>query len=192
MNTLGVIPARGNSQRLPGKNLLPCGGKSLLQWTCEAAAASQLDEWVVSTDWHDVAQFCNNNGYPWQNRGLPDVFTPILDVLHSLASQHDATHVMLLQPTSPLRTAADIDVCLDMMAGGCQSVASYEDIGKHQELLTTNGAIFGCKLEYARTPQLRGFDHRVYIMPPERSIDVDTAAQLRLCDSILTQGAECE
>ena len=188
MKPLGIIPARANSRRLPGKNLAICAGKPLLQWTCEAAQASRLERFIVSTDCPEVVRWCEDGGWPWVRRKLAtsgDV--PIQDVIgQHVAKFRSYSHVVLLQPTSPLRTAADIDACLDILATGCDSVASYTDIGKHQELLTTNGAVFGCKRQYATERLLRGPDHRCYLMPPERSNDVDEAAQLAQCHLWLT------
>src|SRR3972149_3219379 len=52
---LAVIPARGGSKRLPGKNLRMLGGKSLLQWAIEAAwPATSIDKILVSTADHET------------------------------------------------------------------------------------------------------------------------------------------
>ena len=188
MNTLGIIPARSGSKRLPGKNLLMCGGKPLLRWTVEAAMASALDRWFVSTDCIAVHELCKREGWPYQLRP-PEISgdKPIESVVaHHVADFLDSTHVMLLQPTSPLRTQIDIDAALVILPT-CDSLASYHDIGKHgMELLTTNGAIFAAKREYAPERLLRGPRHRCYVMPSDRSVDVDDATGLRMADILLT------
>ena len=188
MNTLGIIPARANSKRLTGKNLLMCGGKPLLRWTVEAAMASALDRWFVSTDCIAVHELCKREGWPYQLRP-PEISgdVPIESVVaHHMADFLDSSHVMLLQPTSPLRTQIDIDAALVILPT-YDSVASYSDIGKHgMELLTTNGAIFASKREYAHIRLLRGPRHRCYVMPSGRSVDVDDASGLRMADILLT------
>lgn len=192
MRTLGIIPARANSQRLPGKNLAMCGGKPLLQWTVEAAERSGLYRRYVSTDCIDIAALCEERGWPYRMRDPEiDGDIPIQRVIDwHMQEKFDciSTHVVLLQPTSPLRSTADIDACLAILDDGADSVASYTDIGKHQELLTTNGAIFACRREYAGERLLRGPNHRVYLMPRERSIDIDTAADLELAERMLRMG----
>ena len=60
---LAIVPARGGSKRLPGKNLLPVGGKPLLGYTLEAARATRrLDAVVVSTDSEQIAAYALSHG----------------------------------------------------------------------------------------------------------------------------------
>lgn len=187
MKCLAIIPARANSKRLPGKNLEDCGGQSLIKWTVDAVRKSKLRRsWTISTDCFVTKAWALDHGYPchWRLEGAAgDV--PIQMAIKGLIGSSDSTHVMLLQPTSPLRSSDDIDACLDILDSGCDSVASYVDIGKHQELLTTNGAIFACKREHAIRHLLRGPDHRVHLMPPDRSIDIDTREDMALADRLL-------
>ena len=186
MRILGIIPARAGSIRLPGKNLAIVGGKPMIQWTVDAVMNSALDRWIVSTDDPDLVLLCDTNGWPWKVRpvGLHGD-KPIEDVVEHHAATERVDAIMLLQPTSPLRTADDINAVLAMLPD-YDSVASYVNIGKHQELLTTNGAIFACRREYAHTHLLRGPRHGCYLMPSSRSVDVDDAYQAHLADLLLT------
>ena len=56
MKILGIIPARGGSKRVPGKNIKPVGGKPLIAWTIESALKSHLDRVLVSTDDPKIAR----------------------------------------------------------------------------------------------------------------------------------------
>jgi CMP-N,N'-diacetyllegionaminic acid synthase len=116
---LGFIPARGGSKGIPRKNLIPLAGKPLIQYTLEAALASaQLDELLLSTDDEEIAAFCTRFGVSTRYRRPPELASddaPMISAVdHALkwyggerGQQPD--EVMVLQPTSPLRTAEDID-----------------------------------------------------------------------------------
>lgn len=121
---LGLILARGGSKRLPRKNLLPLAGKPLLAWTVEAAlAAHQLDRVILSTDDEEIATVGRNYGAevpfirPAELAG--DNATGLDVTLHALHTlgQTDERYdfVVILQPTSPLRGAADIDGAIDLL-----------------------------------------------------------------------------
>lgn len=110
MQVLGLIPARGGSKGIPGKNLVPLAGKPLLRWTVEAAlAAETLARVVVSTDDDGIAAAAGCEVL----RRPPELAadeTPMLDVvLHALAELGPVDAVCLLQPTSPLRRAEHVD-----------------------------------------------------------------------------------
>ncbi|MCX6552985.1 MAG: acylneuraminate cytidylyltransferase family protein [Acidobacteria bacterium] len=139
MYVLGVIPARGGSKGIPGKNLAPVAGKPLIAWTIEAARASRrLSRTVVSTDDPAIAREALRlgAGVPGlRPASLAEDHTPMLPVLaHALAFfgsgggiEPDA--VVLLQPTSPLRTAAHIDAAIDLLeATGADSVVSVVEV----------------------------------------------------------------
>lgn len=119
MRLLGLITARSGSKRIPGKNLRLVGGKPLLAWTVlQACKSNYLTEVVVSTDGEEIASVAKSYGakVPFLR---PAEFagdaSPHLDcVLHALDSLIDLgwkpfDAVVLLQPTSPLRTVDDID-----------------------------------------------------------------------------------
>jgi CMP-N,N'-diacetyllegionaminic acid synthase len=114
---LAVIPARGGSKRLPRKNLLPLGGRPLICWTIAAARASGVvDEILVSTDDEEIAAIARDAGalVPWlrPQELSTDTATSAAVLQHALNSyEADAgavAAVLLLQPTSPFRSAASI------------------------------------------------------------------------------------
>ncbi|SHH17612.1 acylneuraminate cytidylyltransferase family protein [Ferrimonas marina] len=119
---MALIPARGGSKRLPGKNLRPLAGKPMIAHTIEAArAAACIDQVVVSTDCPQIAQVARQYGA--EVPGLrpaklaSDEAGSAEVVAHALS--HWATpgisHVALLQPTSPLRGAEHIDAAWEQM-----------------------------------------------------------------------------
>jgi CMP-N,N'-diacetyllegionaminic acid synthase len=123
VTVVGVIPARGGSQRLPGKNIRPCAGKPLLNWTCEAAlSAHSLDRVVLSTDDENIAALGRACGVevPFLRPShLATGDAPMLPVLSHLLSwleiQTSVVAVVLLQPTSPLRISEDIDKSVELL-----------------------------------------------------------------------------
>lgn len=117
MKILAVVPARGGSKRLPGKNIKLLGGRPLIAWTIEAALQSRTAcAVVVSTDDPEIGAVAQTFG-----ASLPgmrpahlatDMATSVDVVLHAL-DEYECVHgpvdgVMLLQPTSPFRTVESI------------------------------------------------------------------------------------
>jgi len=114
---LALIPARGGSKRLPGKNTLQLGDKPLIAWTISAAAQSQMmTDIIVSTDDQDIAEVSRTWGaqVPWlrpaalatDTAGSVDVALHALDWYESERGKVDG--IMLLQPTSPFRQSHTI------------------------------------------------------------------------------------
>lgn len=114
---LAVIPARGGSKRIPGKNVRCLEGKPLLAYTVEAALQSDLfDRVVITTDSQDIADVARDCGadVPFlRDASLSDDFVPVsaatVDALERVdPSRRVFTHVCQLMPNCPLRTAGDI------------------------------------------------------------------------------------
>ena len=115
---VAVVAARAGSKRLPGKNLRSMAGQPLIGWTLDAALASRtLDHCVVSTDEPRIADFATDRGLVVEALRpaalATDTATSTEVVAHELAAlAHKGLrfdYVVLLQPTSPLRTAEHID-----------------------------------------------------------------------------------
>ena len=117
MKVLAVIPARGGSKGLPGKNIRDLAGMPLVAWTIEAAQASRcIDRLILSSDDDEIVQVARRWGcdVPFV-RGedlATDEATTVDVVLDSLRRCPGYDWVVVLQPTSPLRTTEDIDRCL--------------------------------------------------------------------------------
>lgn len=117
--TLGLITARAGSKGLPNKHLQDLGGRSVMAWTVAAAlGATHLDRVVVSTDGEPIAAECRRLGadVPFMRPSelAGDESSHVDVILHALdwlrdEQGYDPDVVVLLQPTSPFRDAADID-----------------------------------------------------------------------------------
>jgi N-acylneuraminate cytidylyltransferase len=114
MKILGIIPARGGSKGVPGKNSKMLAGKPLIIHTIEAALHSRLSKTVVSTDDENIVTIAKYAGVevpfirPAEISG--DIAKSIDVALHALSEmekidecRYDA--IMLLQPTTPFKTA---------------------------------------------------------------------------------------
>jgi CMP-N,N'-diacetyllegionaminic acid synthase len=133
LGALALIPARGGSKAIPGKNVARVGGRPLIAWTIEAArAACSVDRVVVSTDSSEIASVARGLGAEVLDRpaGIAADDTPMLDVvLHALAALGDPDTVVLLQPTSPLRRAEHVDEALELLEStGADCVVSVEKV----------------------------------------------------------------
>jgi CMP-N-acetylneuraminic acid synthetase len=129
VDVVGLIPAREGSKGIPRKNLAPLLDKPLLQWTMEAAVASRcLATAVVSTDSDEIADLATGFGLQVLRRPpeLAADDTPMLDVVHHALGELDPCEVLvLLQPTSPLRSATHIDDAVGiLLETGADSVVS--------------------------------------------------------------------
>ncbi len=183
MKTLALIPARGGSKRLPRKNIRLCAGKPLIAWTIEAALAAKLiDEVWVSTESCEIAEIARQFGSsvvfrPAELAG--DTSTSESVLRHALAILNDPerfTHVCLLQPTSPCRTAAQIDEILSPVTY-CSSVMTVDDDGP-------NGGIYVWALPMRTPPAGRDW-LPVWAMPMDTGPDVDTLDDFLKAEAIL-------
>jgi CMP-N,N'-diacetyllegionaminic acid synthase len=137
---LGVIPARGGSKSIPKKNIVDLCGKPLLAYTIDAAKAScSLSAVVVSTDCEEIAAVARQWGaaVPFMRPDHlatddADSLGVVLHALHLLEAQEKCTYdaVVLLQPTTPFRTASWIDASVTQLAqSDLDSVISVVDVG---------------------------------------------------------------
>ncbi|MFB6129201.1 MAG: cytidylyltransferase domain-containing protein [Salinigranum sp.] len=135
VDVFAVVPARGGSTRIPGKNLKSIGGKPLIAHTIEqAAAAETIDRAVVSTDDDRIRAVAEDHGgdVPFARPAelATDEATSPPVVEHALewieARGESPSIVVMLQVTSPLRTAADIDEAVTELrdCGGADSLVS--------------------------------------------------------------------
>ncbi len=122
---LTIIPARGGSKGLPGKNIKPLYGKPLIGWSIEQAQASKyIDEIFVSTDSQEIADVASSFGVqiPFLRPAqLATDTSPSSEfVLHTINYFRDQgkefDYVLLLEPTSPLRDIEDIDNAIDILS----------------------------------------------------------------------------
>ncbi|HHL40443.1 MAG TPA: acylneuraminate cytidylyltransferase family protein [Deltaproteobacteria bacterium] len=144
---MAIIPARGGSKGIPGKNIVDVAGRPLIAWTIEAAARSSLvDRCVVSTDDERIADVSRGFGAEVLMRPaeLATDEASTLSVLTHVARRLPCETVVLLQATSPIRRAGLIDECIrefeeggyDSLATGlrCKYVAYGENVLRRQEI----------------------------------------------------------
>jgi CMP-N,N'-diacetyllegionaminic acid synthase len=138
---LGLIPARGGSKGVPGKNVRLLGGKPLVAHAAAVARESGvIDRVLLSTDDVDIADAGRRAGLdvPFlRPASLAADDTPMLPVIqHAVAALGDmgwdAEIVVLLQPTSPLRTAAHIREAVALLRQtGADSVVTVVEVPRH-------------------------------------------------------------
>lgn len=138
---LGLIPARGGSKGVPGKNIKMIYGKPLIAWTIEKALkAETIDNVVVSTDSSEIAAIAQQAGAEvlMRPKELATDTASTLDVMiHALNNYPDADTITLLQATSPCRREGLIDECVrEFWTEGYDSLATgficdYKEYGKN-------------------------------------------------------------
>jgi CMP-N,N'-diacetyllegionaminic acid synthase len=217
LSVLAVVPARGGSKRVPGKNLREVGGKPLLAWTLEQARrARSVGHLAVSSEDGVILAAAARLGCDTALR-RPDELardeTPGVDpVLHAIDAIPGYDLVVLLQPTSPLRSPEDIDACVALCSApgavacvslapipaggpkdpswayrlderGCIIAARAQEPGACYVL---NGAVYAARTTWLR--QHRSFlspQTLGYRMPADRSLDIDTPQDLELAERLL-------
>ncbi|WP_297443255.1 acylneuraminate cytidylyltransferase family protein [Sulfurimonas sp.] len=117
---LAVIPARGGSKRLPRKNVLDLAGKPLISWSIEAAKKSKyIDEVIVSSDDDEILGIAHSLDVTALKRPAilsTDTATTLEVIQHLIKNfEKQYTHLILLQPTSPLRESEDIDKAIELL-----------------------------------------------------------------------------
>ncbi len=221
-DVLAIIPARGGSKRLPGKNLRRLGDKPLIKWSIDAAmAASRISRILVTTDDEEILELASNSG-------VDHVITRPPELANDTAKTSDALRhalskltrmpesICLLQPTSPLRSAWDIEsavllhhendqrpivsVCpVDHPTAWCGILGadgSIADIANklqvekrsqdHPPEFRLNGAIYIAQTShFLATGSFLDSSTLAYVMPRERSVDIDTAIDLAIAEVIL-------
>lgn len=221
---LGVIPARAGSKGLPGKNLKPLIGKPLLAWAIEQAKKSKyIDRLILSSEDPKIISVAREWGceVPFLRPAeLARDEIPAVDVvLHAIdAISENYRWVILLQPTSPLRLAKDIDACIEICANdNAPACASVTEVKEHPfwmftidksnclvplikqgsmpncrqflpKICVLNGAVFVARSDWLR--QNRTFfnaDTRACFLPQERSLDIDTELDLKICEVLLNE-----
>ncbi len=214
-SVLGLITARGGSQGLPGKNLREINGRSLLARAIDAGReAASLDRLILSSDDPAIIQAALLAGCEVPFVRPEELSGPaarsidaVRHALETLPERYDL--VVLLQPTSPLRRAEDVEgavrLCVERGAPACISVSAADKppywmlrrdaagrlepilpelahAPRRQELpeaFVVNGAVYVARCDWVLqndsflSPETLG-----YIMPQERSLDVDEELDL--------------
>lgn len=169
---LGLIPARGGSKGVPGKNIKMIYGKPLIVWTIEKALmAEKVDKVVVSTDSQEIAEVAKKAGVEVLMRPaeLATDMASTLDVMMHALSVYPADIITLLQATSPCRSDGLIDECVDeFISGDYDSLATgficdYKEYGKNtlprqqiQGFFYDDGNVYVMKADMVRSGERYG------------------------------------
>jgi CMP-N-acetylneuraminic acid synthetase len=166
-SVIAIIPARGGSKRLPGKNLMQLDGVSLLARTIQQAREIFQITIVSSDDWN-ILEEAGSLGVNILKRPAilaTDTATSAEVVSHALSLYPGFKWFCLLQVTSPLRSQNDILACLDMADSSGEPVISTCNG-------LPNGAVYVWPTDRFKGDFATGALH--HEMPPERSLDIDT------------------
>jgi CMP-N,N'-diacetyllegionaminic acid synthase len=219
-SALALIPARGGSKGVPGKNLAPVAGKPLVAWTLEAALASRsIAETVVSTDSDEIAAVARSLGAAVLERPaeLARDDTPMQAVIDHARTRLPHDLFVLLQPTSPLRRPEHVDGAVDLLVEtGADIVVSVVELphaflpsslmrleegrlvplDPGAPLLRQQKAALYARngpavLAFRRDAALYEGDVRAYVMDARDSLDVDGPFELELASLLLSsRGSE--
>ena len=220
---LAIIPARGGSKGLPGKNIKLLNGKPLIAYTIEAAmAAKKISRIIVSTDSRQIAKVAMDYGAespflrPKHLATDTALSIDIYDYTLSEIEKQEAVKIekfMVLQPTSPLRTAEDIDNAIELFnTKSADSVISYcqahhpikwhryvtnegklknifeETLNNRQEERPSyfpNGAIYIIRRDLIKKRSYISDNSYAYIMDKKKSIDIDTIEDFEYAEFLL-------
>lgn len=223
---LAIIPARSGSKGIKDKNVKELNGKPLIAYTIEVARKSKIfEDIVVSTDsekYADISKkygalvpFLREEKLSGDQASSLDVILDVLEKMKQLGKEYDT--LILLQPTSPLRTEEDLkqayEFYLEKKASAVVSVCEMEhsplwantlppskkidnflrDIGnKNRQQLEkyyrVNGAIYIVNVEYFK--KYKNFyqeDSYAYIMSRENSIDIDEEIDFKIAEYLIKE-----
>jgi CMP-N-acetylneuraminic acid synthetase len=219
---LAVVPARRGSQGLALKNLRLLDGVPLIVHSIRAALGARLvDSLIVSTEDDEIAAVAEQHGAAVVRRPAELATNTAQNngvVRHVLESRRRRDRiVVLLQPTSPLRTAADIDACVGaVLSGEARSAMTVTAVDHHpgkavviddglvepftndtdmearrqamREVFRQNGAVYAIGAEdFIEHDRFYLRPCRGVIVPQDRSIDIDSELHLMLAELVLQQ-----
>lgn len=218
MSTICIIPARGGSKGIPQKNIKSFCGKPLIYWSIKQAMSLKYIDVYVSTEDNKIAEIGTQCGATIINRPqeLAEDNTPLEPVLlHAINKIKNVENIILLQPTSPLRTSADIlealekfkkesldslfsacileDICLwkKNNEGFLNSFTyDYNNRGRRQDrdpYYLENGSIYIFKsMNIHRGNRLYG-NIGIFEMPYWKSFELDNKEDWEMCELFMSK-----
>ena len=226
MKILVIIPARGGSKGIPHKNIKPLAGKPLIHYTIDVARQIVADEDIcVSTDDSEIIQCVEEYGLkvPFvrpvelatDTAGTYEVLLHALSFYEQQGKQYDV--VLLLQNTSPFRTANQVKEALALYQSDIDMVVSVKEcsanpyycvfdenqdgylkickgdgnITRRQDapkVYEYNGAIYAINPQSLKQMPLNKFSRRIkYVMDEQSSLDLDTMNDWKMAELIASQ-----
>jgi CMP-N-acetylneuraminic acid synthetase len=225
---LTVIPAKGRSRRIPGKNAALLAGKPLVVHAVEQAVASGVcGDVCVYTDDQVIAQMARDSGaeVPFLREGDVDDVTSVGEAALNMVlrlreqSRRDYDILCILLTTAPLRLPVDIVACYEMLVenSDLDATMSFKSAAMHpywswerelngtmrpmfpevchldraevSETYFVDGSVYFSRVDFFEKAGGNQFDGRVggYVMPSERSVDIDTPLDLEFCEFLLSK-----
>ncbi len=224
-NILYVIPARGGSKGIPGKNIKLLAGKPLITYSIDVARQVATDETdiCVSTDDEKIANVAESAGIKvpfirpaWlatDTCGTYEVLIHAIDFYREQGKEYDT--MVLLQPTSPLRTADDVRGAMSLYTPDIDMVVSVKEAATNPyynayeadadgflhiskgdghytrrqdapQVWEYNGAVYVINVASLRQMKLGEFRRRrFYVMPSARSIDLDSPTDWLIAETLI-------
>lgn len=222
---IAIIPARGGSKGLPGKNIKPLNGKPLIAYAIDAALkAKHIDRVIISTDDKEIADIAVKYGaeLPFMRPDFlaSDTAQAVDNYIYTIDRlenewQCNIDAFVVLQPTSPLRIADDIDGAIELFKKkNADSVISYtpeahpvtwhkyldeegkfvnifpDSIDNRQVNRTSyypNGAVYVFKTAMIRNRKYYTDKSYAYVMPRTRSVDIDFIEDFEYAEFLLNR-----
>lgn len=221
MRYLYIIPARGGSKGVPYKNIKLLNNKPLIYYTLDVARAlSEEHDICVSTDDQKIVDvvemypqkvpFIRPDHLATDNAGTYDVLMHAIQHYESIGKTYDA--IVLLQPTSPLRTVqqvsealmlfhTELDMVVSVKKSHTAGVICSENENGYLEMTLNhssfrrqdmkpfyeyNGAIYVINVQSLKQMRISNFKKVVkYVMDEESSIDIDTELDIKIAEFLL-------
>ena len=224
MKTLYVIPARGGSKGIPHKNIKPLAGKPLIGYSIDVARQLAADDDIcLTTDDPEIAATAESMGLnvPFlrpaslatDTCGTYEVLIHALDFYRDRGIDYDT--LVLLQPTSPMRTADDVRAAVALYSPDIDMVVTVKEAASNPyyncyetdndgflhiskgdggytrrqdapKVWEYNGAVYVINVESLRRMPLSAFTRRrMSVMPAERSVDLDTPVDWLIAEKLI-------
>lgn len=222
---IAIIPARGGSKGLPGKNIRQMNGKPLIAYAIEEALkAKHIDRVIISTDDEEIARIAVEYGaeLPFMRPAelASDTAMAVDNYIYTIGrlekeSGKPIDAFVVLQPTSPLRIAEDIDGAVELFEDkNADSVISYcqeahpvtwhkflDEEGHFVDIFDSNiknrqdnrvsyypnGAVYVFRTSIIRERRYYTSNSYAYIMPRKRSIDIDFIEDFEYAEFLLSR-----
>lgn len=221
--TLAVIPARGGSKRLPRKNITDVAGHPMIAYTIMAARnASMITDWLVSSEDEEILKIAEEYGAPIPFKRPKELATDVMRnievTIHALEWMETKKNckydiIVLLQPTSPIRSSDHIDQAIQKLwesnlsslaavkgpfqkrdpvlkrinqKGEMVAYCSDSNIDPKEPFYIYNAALYAVKRDYFIREKKFNSDEQVpFIMDTYHSTDVDELADLIVAEEYL-------
>ena len=202
MNTIALIPARGDSKRIPRKNLIDFCGHPLVSWSIRQALESSVDRVYVSTDDEEIADVSRDYGADVIERPseLASDTSTLEEVINHFLTKIEPDRLVILQATSPLRTSHDIDslvkkldFCLGVVSGNVEPDLFLWENQKEvtfnrnprrlrkSDFIRENGSMYGFHVrQYQGLRYIDDFDF--YWMHKWKSFEIDEPEDIDICE----------